>query len=148
MLNLSEISYIYLGVIRYLLSATSDILTMGFAPGRSKGLNGSLTQRQDARHGCAERKPTPLQKWGGVFICANSYKCLRSAMSGQMAANKNPVRANHNRVVLRTYGKLCGFTSFPADTGKAEAHQCKRCRLRNRLTSNDRNIINIPVTGT
>ena len=36
---------------------------------------------------------------------------------------KNPARANHNGVVLRTYGKLCGFTSLPADTGKAETNQ-------------------------
>jgi len=42
---------------------------MGIAPGRSNDLNGSLTQRQDAQHGCAERKPTSPQKWGGVFIC-------------------------------------------------------------------------------
>ena len=32
---------------------------------------------------------------------------------------------NRNVVVLRASSKLRSFTSLPADTGKAKAHQCK-----------------------
>jgi|GEM_PF-3713363 len=41
----------------------------------------ATTQRLDAQHGSPERKPTPPQRWGGVFYCAlpcryRSHLCL------------------------------------------------------------------------
>jgi len=57
--------------------------------------------------------------------------CLLGLPVGQQETfikHENPVRANHNGVVLRACGKLRGFlTEMPpvADTGQAEAHQCE-----------------------